>query len=540
MGLNGSWNHEEPIPVEHESEKLVTNFLKIEFNRGALRPFPKTQRSLSEKTINFPMDIRKWFSPAEGLSQRVVRAGFWSFALRITERLFGVVSIIVLARLLAPTDFGLFGIVLLSVSALETFSQTGFNAALVQKKEDTKPYLDTAWTVQVIRGITLTLTLFLISPYVATFFGTAAAKPILRVIGLSVFLRGFTNIGIVYFRKELEFHKQFAYQFSGTLVNVGVAIPAAICLQSVWALIFGILAGDLVRVVMSYVVHSYRPRLSLEWAKVKELYKFGRWILGSSILVFLVTQGDDIFVGKVLGVTALGFYQIAYRISNSAATEITHTVISIAFPAFSKIQDSRERLREVTLRIVRVVSLLSIPVAGGILAISPSLTHMILGEKWMPIIPLITVLCFQAACRSIGGILGALVTGIGRPDIETKITFVRLLIIVSLVYPLSQSYGTLGVAVVMALQALLTFPILLKVVLPMINLRIRDFLKALYLPLISTSIMVVILLLCHFSFLTEIFIGASIYLSLNFLCIKLKILDEVFGDLKHIINRAKS
>jgi len=120
--------------------------------------------------------------PGESLSQRVVHAGFWAFVLRIISRLFGLARTIVLARLLAPNDFGLYGIALLSLSALETFSRTGFEQALIQKKEDIKPYLDTAWTVQVIRGFVLASILVLGAPLVGAFFGEPRAVLLVRVL----------------------------------------------------------------------------------------------------------------------------------------------------------------------------------------------------------------------------------------------------------------------------------------------------------------------------------------------------------------------
>lgn len=115
----------------------------------------------------------------------MVQAEFWAFALRIVDRLFGLARTIVLARVLSPDDFGLFGIALLALSALETFTQTGFQAALIQRKEDVRPYLDTAWTVQAIRGVALGFIFFGIAPYVVIFLGEPNAAPLLRAFGLS-------------------------------------------------------------------------------------------------------------------------------------------------------------------------------------------------------------------------------------------------------------------------------------------------------------------------------------------------------------------
>ena len=118
----------------------------------------------------------------QSLSQRVVKGGAWVFALRIINRGLGLVRLVILARILAPADFGLMGIALLAMATLDTFSQTGFNAALIQKKEDVESYLNSAWTITIFRGIVLFVVLYFSAPYVATFFKSTEAKPIIQVI----------------------------------------------------------------------------------------------------------------------------------------------------------------------------------------------------------------------------------------------------------------------------------------------------------------------------------------------------------------------
>jgi O-antigen/teichoic acid export membrane protein len=244
---------------------------------------------VSERNHNIKSDND--FKREEPLSKRVVRGGIWVFALRITNRGLGFIRTIILARLLAPHDFGLLGVAMLAIATLETFSQTGFQAALIQKKENVESYLDTAWTVSAIRGIVLFLILFLSAPVIAKFFNSPQATLIIRVIAVSTLLSGFRNIGILFFQKELEFNKQFIYELSATLVDITVAISLAIILRNVWVLVWGGLAANFVRLFMSYMLHPYRPRIRFEKEKFQDLFGFGRWVLGSSILVFLITQG---------------------------------------------------------------------------------------------------------------------------------------------------------------------------------------------------------------------------------------------------------
>jgi len=351
--------------------------------------------------------VKNLITPGETLSQKVVKGGFWVFLLRIVNRVFSLIRLIILARILSPNDFGLMGIALLTISILKTFSQTGFEEALIQKKEDIESYLNSAWTALILRGFILFVILYFIAPYAAVFFNSPEAKPIIRVIGFSILFQAFTNIGIIYFKKELEFNKEFIYQFSGTLADFIVAISAVLILRNVWALVLGSLAGSIVRCFMSYLIHPRRPCLSKDLGKVKELFGFGKWIMGSSILIFLIIEGDDIFVGKLLGATALGFYQLAYRISNMPATEITHVISQVTFPTYSKLQDNLPKLREVYLKVLQLIAFLSFPIAGLIFVLAPDFTKIFLGEKWMLMVPAMQILCIFGVTRSINALLGS-------------------------------------------------------------------------------------------------------------------------------------
>lgn len=476
---------------------------------------------MSERNHNIKSDND--FKREEPLSKRVVRGGVWVFAIRITNRGLGFIRTIILARLLAPHDFGLLGIAMLAIATLETFSQTGFQAALIQKKENVESYLDTAWTVSAIRGIVLFLILFFSAPVVAKFFNSPQATLIIRVIAVSTLLSGFRNIGILFFQKELEFNKQFFYELSGTLVDITVAISLAIILRNVWALVWGGLAANFVRLFMSYIIQPYRPRIRFEKEKFQDLFGFGRWVLGSSILVFLITQGDDIFVGKMLGVTALGLYQMAYLISNLPATEITHVISQVTFPAYSKLQDDLPKLREAYLRVLQLTAFLSFPAAGLIFVLSPDFTRIFLGEKWMPMVPAMQVLCIFGMTRSFGATTGPLFHGVGNPKILTNLAMFQLLILAVIIYPLTKKWGLIGISVAVVIPNIITQLVAAFKVIHIIKARAFDFLMFLLLPFMATLAMIILILFfINFSeiylssFLICIFVGVITYLGIMY------------------------
>ena len=447
----------------------------------------------------------------------------WVFALRVLEKSLRLARLIIVARLLAPDDFGLFGIALLTMSAFETFSQTGFQAALVQKKETISRYLDTAWTVSIVRGMILFFLLFFSAPYIATFFNSPEAALIIKVIGISALLAGFVNIGIVDFQKELKFNKQFIYRISTTLADFIVVVLAALIFKNVWALVFGLLAGSLTALVASYLIHSYRPRFMFDLSQARELFGFGKWVFGSTVLVFLITQGDDAFVGKVLGAAMLGFYQLAYRISNMPATEITHVISQVTFPAYAKMQDDVSRLREAYLKVLQLTAFLSFPIAGFIFFLAPDFTRIFLGEKWMPMVPAMQVLAFAGLVRSIAATTGPLFYGRGIPKEDTKWQIIHLLVMIVLIFPFTMAWGILGTSMAVLLSIFVSTVGLSYQAIKITECMLKSFSKAVLLPLLNG--IVVVALLSFISnitlngisgFFALIAIGILIYAGLTF------------------------
>lgn len=420
------------------------------------------------KNLNNPAKICK------SLSQRAVKSSLWVFLLRAVQQLFSLARLVILARLLAPEDFGLMGIAFLVMATLDTFSQTGFQQALIQKKCDIESYLDSAWTFLILRSFIIFIILYLIAPYAATFFVAPEAKPIIEVIGLSVIFQAFTNIGIIYFQKELEFNKQFVYQISGTLTDFLVAIVAVYIIGNVWALVFGMLAGNAAMLITSYLVHPYRPHLNFNIKKLRELSNYGKWVLGSTILVFLVTQGDDVLVGKLLGTTYLGFYQLAYKISNLPATEITHLISQVTFPLYSKIQDDIQKVKYIYLNVLKYTILISFIITVLIFTLSNDFILIFLGEKWMPMVPAIKLLVVSGLIRSVQATSGPIFYALDKIVVDTKIQVIRFLVLAISIYPFIIKWGINGASLAVLISILLACLLSIIILAKSINLFSRD------------------------------------------------------------------
>lgn len=389
---------------------------------------------------------------APPLTDKVVRGSFWILSLRISNKLLGIIRIAILSRLLLPEHFGVVGIAALSISLVETFTQSGLATALIKKEGDVRSYFNTLWTVSLIRSAFIFGVLFFAAPAVASFFVVPDAKDIIRVFGISVLIAGCRNPAVIYFQKELQFSKQYLYEFTVTLVNLLVSAAAALMLRNAWALVFGGMAGAMARWTMSYWLEPYRPRLQIDKEKFLELFDFGKWIYGTGILYFLINQGDDLFLGKAYGVAALGLYQMAFTISQLVTTELSQVVSHVTFPALSKIQLERERLANAYAKVLRLVAFLAFPLAGLIFVLADELTLVVLSDRWLPIVPMLELLVWAGLLRALKGCTEPLFNAIGRPDVHTKFQLVQLIVLAVLIFPASKSLGTIGVCLAVLLS----------------------------------------------------------------------------------------
>lgn len=386
-------------------------------------------------------------TPAEEpLARRVIKSGFWAFALRVSYLTFYFARIVILVRILSPRDFGTIGIALLMMSILEAFTQTGTLHALVQKKGDIRPYLDAAWTVSVLRGIALGALLFAGAPLAAGFFGVPDVIPIIRGYGFALIIGGFINTGVVEFQKNLQFDRDALLHFGGNVTNFAVVVTAALILRNVWAFVLADIAQRIVFVWLSYRLHSYRPKWSWQPSRIRELFRYGRWVSGASGLVFLTNQGDDILVGKVLGTTMLGFYQMAFRISNTPTTEISAVVGQVMFATYAKLQGNRLRLKEAYFKTLQIIIAPAFMLVGLLFALGPDIVRIILDEKWLPMVPAMQILAIAGTIRAVIVTISKLLLGIGRPQTETGWEFVRFIILAAFLFPLTIRYGLPGAA----------------------------------------------------------------------------------------------
>lgn len=438
-------------------------------------------------------------------------------------RLVGLTQTVIVARLLSPEAFGIFGLTLLLLSMLEHFTEAGLTEALIQRPGDVGNHLDVAWTVGILRGGIITLVLTGIAPWAAGWFGEPLLRTFLPLAGLIVLLGSLRNVGIVHFRKELNFSREFLYRIGGPIVAFPLVVATAYYTRSVWALMVMLFVDKATETILSYVLHRYRPSFRLVRERFDDLFAFGRWILGSKILKFGLLEGDDLFVGKFFGPVELGLYQLAYRFSQMPVKEFCTSVNKVLFPAFSKLQDDVERLRETWFDSLRIVSSLAFPMSLGIACVAPEAVRIVLGEDWLGMVVPVRVLALLGLIRSIN--YDAVFKATDNPGWITKLALVRFLFLAATILPLSIHLGLPGTALSVLAAALVIEPYALNRTLTILGARYRSFFSALAIPATASGVMLLVLtpirttyrILTPWGLAGEILLGALVYAGSLFL-----------------------
>lgn len=464
------------------------------------------------------------------LYKHSIKGGFWVLVLRFTTQLLGFVKSIIVFNYLFDANLELIVIANLLVAVLGTFTQSGFHAALVQKKENIEEYLNTAWVIGIVRGILVFVIIYFAAPFLAAFKLDAEdislAVSVIRVLGLCFLINAFENIGVVYFFKDLQFHKTFWLSMAGTITDIVLSISLVLLFQSVWAYVIARLISVLVNLGMSYLLCDYRPRFHFIPEKARELWKFGKWLFGGSIVGYLLNEGDDWFVLAYLGPTPLKLYRYAYRFSHLPVTHITSTISQVSFPAYSKIQHDLPRLRLAYLKVLQMTAMTSTPLAFLIFILGPDFVRLFLVEGSQAMIVPLQIIALQGLLKSEGATRGPLFQGMGKPGVSWFYQCLRLLVLAILIYPLSKQWGISGTAIATVLATLAIKPLGFLKSCKVLQCSASTLLEPSIFPFISAIIMgLFIVFLRHIAgflpgkvyFFTQIFLGSVVYLGVLWL-----------------------
>ena len=426
------------------------------------------------------------------LGRRMAKGAAWTVAMRLIVRLQGVISIAVLARLLHPDDYGLIALATVLAASIELLSSFDFDVWLIRHSDARREHYDTVWTLSVIRGAVTCALLLLAAAPVSAYFAEPRLESVLNVLALVTFAAAMANVGVIDFQKHLEFNKDFLYVAGSKLSGVVISIVLAFVLRNYWALVGGLAASHLSRLVLSYWMHDYRPRLTLSaW---REAFDFSKWLLAGNLLGFVYRRADTFILGKLVSSQSLGVYTLAFEIANLASTEIVAPIRRVMLPGYSKMLDDLPRLRAAFVNGFALIMLLSAPLAVGVGLVADPLVRVLLGDKWLDAIPLMRVLVLYGVA-SIGLANQApVLAALGHTRLMSTLLAAGVAILLPAVIWATHAYGALGAAYAVGVANFLLFAAGLVATLRVLEISLLEPLRQTWRVALATLAMAAVVL----------------------------------------------
>ena len=425
------------------------------------------------------------------IQRSMTRGTAWMMLFKLVERSLGFVSTLILVRLLSPADFGIVAMAISFIAMAELLSAFGFDLALIHKQDATESHYHTAWTCNVLFGLVITAVMIAFAQPIATFYNRPDVFWVVCILAVGPSIGGLENIGVVAFRKDLNFRKEFVFLISKKLTGVLVTVPLAFWLHSYWALVAGMLTSRICGTTISYLVHPFRPRLSL--ASIGELMHFSKWIFVNNVVIFFKERTTDFVVGGLKGPTALGLYNVSSEFSNLPLTELAAPMNRALLPAYAKIQDDRDGIRTAFRNTIGILALIAIPAAIGICAIAPLLVPVILGANWLKARPLIEVLSLSGGVVLFHSPICSLLIASGRPDAVAKCHAVFVGVLIGGLFLLVPNRSEMGAAYATLAAAVFATPAYLWHLRKHVGVGPTLFLGAIARPMLASVAMLLVL-----------------------------------------------
>lgn len=332
-------------------------------------------------------------APTRSITSRVAAGAAWMVAWRVVSRALGFISVLILANLLVPADFGIVAVAIAVSAAVEGMFQFGVRDALVRLQGEHRDYYDAAFTIQVVRGLVTATLIAAVSGIAATSMSEPRVSSILLVFAALTAVSGFENIGIVAFSRELNFRIIFLLQAAPRIVGFTVTVAMAFLLHSYWALIVGGAIAKLSGIAVSYVMSPHRPRFGMAGWRYLVHFSFWTWV-GGLVLVVL-QRADSFLLAPMLGTSAFGLYVLAGEIAALPVTELLEPACIALFPGFALAGRGGTVPAKMGLSVAGALMLFTVPFSAGISASSGYLVMGLLGPQWEAAQPLIAVLAWS-------------------------------------------------------------------------------------------------------------------------------------------------
>ena len=394
------------------------------------------------------------------MKSQTIRSAKWVSLSQVIRQAVRFATLIVLARLLDPDDFGIMAMVVVVTGFVSMVGDLGVSAALIRERDPSPGLCSSAFWINVGFSVLAMLLVIAAADSVARFYNEPRVAPVLSVLSVTLFLTGIMLVQRALLERDMRFKDVALIETASTVLGALAAVAAALAGWGLWALVTQTLVIVAARTVGFWLRSSWSPRLVFHWHEVVRVSRFSLNLTGFVIVNYFARSADNILVGRVLGAQALGQYNVAYQIMLLPLRNVSYVVNRVLYPAIAKVQDSPARMRKAYLDTVHALATLTFPIMFGIWAVAEPAVAVLLGERWALVAALLAILAPLGAMQSVTALSGTIFKVTARTHIQFRWALVSLASYLT-AFLVGLQWGVVGVAACYAAaQAILVTPAL--------------------------------------------------------------------------------
>lgn len=472
----------------------------------------------------------------------VVSSLVWKFMERTGAQGIQFIVQILLARILLPQDYGLISLVTIFITIANVFVQSGFNTALIQKKDADEVDFSSVFYLSLGVSIIMYILTFFGAPLVADFYREPELTIVLRVLAITLFLGALNSIQNAVVAKRMQFKKLFFSSLGASLISGVAGIILAYLGFGVWALVFQQIFSQASITIILWFTVKWRPMIVFSIKRVKGLFHYGSKILASSLINTIYMNLTNLVIGKIYTPEVLGMYNRGEQFPQLIVNNINGSIQSVMLPTLSSEQDNKERIKNIVRRSIVTSSFIIFPALVGLSAIAEPAVRIILTDKWLPCVPFLQIFCFTYALIPIHTANLQAINAIGRSDIFLKLEIYRNVISI-IILIITIPYGIYAIAWGELVGLIISSFINAHSNSKLINYSYKEQLEDVILSFILSVIMGLIVYSINLLNITplltliiQIVVGIVIYVSISYL-FKLECFCYLINTIKEIKNK---
>lgn len=327
------------------------------------------------------------------MKNTTIKNFIWRFAERCGAQLVTFIVSIVLARLLAPEDYGTIALVTVFTTILQVFVDSGLGTALIQKKDADDLDFSSVFYFNFFVCIVLYIGMFLAAPIIAGFYGDSSLIPIIRVISLTIVISGVKGIQQSYVSRNMLFKRFFFATLGGTIFSAFLGIGLAYAGFGVWAIVAQQLSNTAIDTLILWITVKWRPKKMFSWNRLKGLLSFGWKLLVSSLLDTVYNNLRNLIIGKFYSSADLAYYNQGDKFPKIIVTNINSSIDSVLLPTLANEQEHIDRVKSMTRRAIKTSTFIMAPLMMGLAFCATSIVKIVLTDKWLPCVPYLQIFC---------------------------------------------------------------------------------------------------------------------------------------------------